>query len=51
VTNVGEEVVDAMRTVTVVSTPWSTKMCASRGKDERRLEMTAGSVIFSSAFL
>jgi hypothetical protein len=40
-----------MRTATVVSNPWSTTTCASRGEDERRLETTAGSVIFSGAFL
>jgi hypothetical protein len=47
----GEEVVDAMRTATAVSNPWSMTTCASRGKDKRRLETTAGSVIFSGAFL
>jgi hypothetical protein len=51
VTNGGEEVVDAMRMAMAVSNPWSTTMCTSRGEDERRLEMTAGSVIFSGVFL
>jgi hypothetical protein len=40
-----------MRTTTVVSNPWSTMTCASRGKDERRLETMAGSVFFSGTFL
>jgi hypothetical protein len=44
-TNGGEEVVDAMRTATTVSNPWSMMVCASRGEDERRLETTAGSVV------
>jgi hypothetical protein len=51
VTNDGEEVVVAMQTAIAVSNPWSTTTCASRGEDERRLETTAGSVIFSGAFL
>jgi hypothetical protein len=45
VTNGGEEVVDAMQTATAVSNSWSVTACASRGKDEWRLETTAGSMV------
>jgi hypothetical protein len=45
VTNGGEEVVDAMRTATEVSNPWSVIGCASRGKDERWLETMVGLVV------
>jgi hypothetical protein len=47
----GDEIANAMQTAMVVSNPWLMMTCASRGKDERRLETTAGSVIFSGAFL